>query len=167
MPSAGVRAILGAMRAFQITLAPAAWAALVADAEARYPREACGLGLGPPGAVTEALALENVQDALHRADPVAHPRTARDAFVMDEQAVLRCLLDAEARGLELGLVYHAHCDAGPHLSDLDAASAALWPGVIQVVLSVVGGVFRDAVAYRPAVGAGFDAARLWPPDAAG
>jgi proteasome lid subunit RPN8/RPN11 len=150
-----------------LRIAAPVWAAGVADAEARYPREACGLGFGPPGALTELVPVPNVQDRLHAGDPAAHPRTARDAFALDAQDVLRALAEAEARGLGLRVIYHAHCDAGPHLSDLDAATAALWPGVVQVILSVIDGVFQAAAAYRPRPEGGFEAVRLWPPGPAG
>ena len=149
-----------ALRPFGLCIPAQLMAEMVADAEAHYPREACGVGLGTAAAVASVARMENVQDALHSADPAwagVGPR-----------ALLRVLLDARARGHEARLLYHAHCDAGPHLSDLDAAAAALWPGAVHVVLAVFEGAFTAATAYRARPdGAGFDAARLWPPDPAG
>jgi len=152
------------MRVFDLELDPAHVEAIAADGERRYPDEACGVVLGPPGATERVVPLANVQDRYHARDPARFPRTARDAFRIDELERMRAL-DA-APGLAEHLIYHSHPDAGAYFSPEDRAAAIfdgieLSPGAIHVVVSVREGRRREMAAYRYDASTGaFDEQRI-------
>lgn len=124
----------------------------IADhAERDYPNEACGLGLGGSDAVEKLVPMKNVQDRYHQLDPSQFPRTARDAFRLDELERMK-LLD-ENEGMEERILYHSHCDAGAYFSPEDRANAVhqgveLMPGVVHVVVSVRDGRATDMAAFK-------------------
>lgn len=116
-------------------------------AEATYPHECCGLVLHDG-----VHRSENVQDELHAEDPVAHPRTARDGFVLAPRDQLR-LARAHRAGTARAL-YHSHVDTGAYLSDADLAGATLagrplYPGVDLIVVSCRGERAGEIAVYRP------------------
>lgn len=150
------------MIAHGVVLSPELIAAVAAHAEATYPKEACGVILGRPGApdLVRVVPLENVQDHHHHADPVAFPRDGRDAFRIDERERIRVLDQAEGEGLVERVLFHSHCDAGAYFSPEDRAMAVqqgveLLPGVVHLVVSVRKGRRSDAAAfcYDPKTGA--------------
>ena len=156
----------GAIQIFGDAVASGTWLAVLHHAERAFPEEACGLLVGPPGepAAEEAVALENVQDRYHQLDPANFPRTARDAFRVDEFERMRLLERLESAGLVEKVLYHSHCDAGAYFSPEDRAGAVsdsveLMPGVVHLVVSVRGGRAVDAAAYRFRDGA-FEEERL-------
>jgi proteasome lid subunit RPN8/RPN11 len=126
------------------------------EAEAAYPREACGLLSGMPGrwgpVPIGVHAMENVYDRYHEADPEAYPRTSRTAYLMDpgkQAALVRAL---EAAGTPVCCIYHSHVDTGAYFSEEDER-AALWdgqplfPGVEYLVLGVQEGKVQEAKAF--------------------
>jgi [CysO sulfur-carrier protein]-S-L-cysteine hydrolase len=142
--------------------------AIAEHAERDYPVEACGVVLGGPddGALARVVPLKNTQDRYHQRDPIAFPRTGKDAFRLDELERMRMLDDASSEGLVERILYHSHCDAGAYFSPEDRAMAVqdgqeLMPGVVHVVISVRGGVRKDAAAFRWD-GSGFVEARIDP-----
>jgi adenylyltransferase/sulfurtransferase len=117
---------------------------LIAEAEARYPDEACGLVFeGPAG--RRALVMRNVLDRYHDRDPERFPRTARKGYLMEPREQLAALEDAERAGERLCAIVHSHADVGAYFSEEDRAMALtdegepLQPGVEYLVLSVRGG----------------------------
>ena len=98
-------------------------AALIEDAERRWPQEACGVvvlgGMGP-----QVVPLPNVS---------ATPTTA---FELHPLALLRV-----ARASEIAAIYHSHPEGPASLSDTDrrqqrGPDGPLWPGVEQWVLGM-------------------------------
>lgn len=141
------------MKIFGLNVDPEAIRGIAEHAERDYPDEACGLGLGPADgqAVDKMVPMKNVQDRYHGLDPAQFPRTARDAFRLDELERMK-LLDAN-EGLEERILYHSHCDAGAYFSPEDRANAVhqgieLMPGVIHVVVSVRDGRAADMAAFK-------------------
>jgi len=127
--------------------------AVYLHAAAEYPRECCGLLLGPRGAPPdEARPCANAQDLYRAADPEAFPRDAREAFSLG--------LD-DVRGLEASLhgprparvLYHSHVDAPASFSAEDERLALLggdrpaWP-LLHLVVEVRAGAARAAVLYE-------------------
>ena len=139
---------------------PEVLARIAALSEADPARETCGFVVrrGPDGPLA-VVAVPNAADRFHAADPVAHPRTARDGFVMDPRAQLRALAEVDASGGEVVAVWHSHVEAGAHLSARDRADAVV-DGVPQVpraeylVVGLRGGRAVELRRYRLA-GAGF------------
>ena len=113
---------------------------LLRDCRDRYPEEACGLILREAGGALCVQPAENLQNRYHDLDPQTFERTARTAFLLDQRALRR----AADQGLQLVAIYHSHCDAGAYFSTEDVRGAApagevLYPGVAQLVVSVIGG----------------------------
>lgn len=86
-----------------------------AHARAAYPDECCGFILA-----SGVRRCENVQDALHRDDPVTFPRSARRGFTLSAEDQL--FLMQALRGPDPVLaIYHSHIDAGAYFSAADRA----------------------------------------------
>ena len=142
--------------------------AIQAHVLAAYPAEACGLLFaGPSG--QRFVAMENLADRLHALDPEAHPRTARDAFAMNEAKVAREVRQAEAAGETWAAIVHSHIDCGAYFSSEDIRNAApegecIYPALTQVVVDVRAWGIEEAcsfhwdAAHRAFIPAGHDPA---------
>ena len=124
--------------------------AVYLHAAAEYPRECCGLLLGPRGAPPdEARPCANAQDRVRAADPDAVPRDAREAFSLglDDVRALAASLDGPRPARVL---YHSHGDAPARFSAEDERLALLggdrpaWP-LLHLVVEVRAGAARTAV----------------------
>jgi adenylyltransferase/sulfurtransferase len=103
-------------------------AACYADAVRCYPKEACGLLLGPAGGALcdEVRVCETQQDRLHQADPASHPRDGRMAYSLAAPEVL--LLERSLGGPRpVRVIYHSHVEVGAYFSEEDRR-AATWDG---------------------------------------
>jgi proteasome lid subunit RPN8/RPN11 len=115
------------------------------QAEREYPRECCGMILGPasnPGVLTRVVPLRNVQDAYHTEDPGNFPRTAETAFFMDPKELLTIQKEARKAGEMIRVIYHSHIDTGAYFSEEDrrmalAEGEPAYPGVAYLVISVI------------------------------
>ena len=129
----------------RVVYGAAVLARVAALCEADPEREACGLVVRrAPGAPLEALAIPNVADRYHAADPARFPRTSRDAYLMDPAAQLRLLRELDASGGAVVAVWHSHVEVGAYFSAKDRADAAVEgqpavPGAEYLVLGVRGG----------------------------
>lgn len=142
------------MRVFGVEMTQAMVDAIAEHGEADYPNEACGLVLGENDAprLVRAVRLRNVQDKYHQLDPEQFPRTARDAFRLDELERMRVLDAADAEARVERILYHSHPDAGAYFSPEDRAAAIqdgieLNPGVINLVVSIRSGKRADMAAF--------------------
>jgi glutamate-1-semialdehyde 2,1-aminomutase len=131
-------------------IAPDELAAIKRQAAAEYPNECCGVIL-VRGAERRLVACRNVQDAMHARDPLTFPRAARNAYYMDPLDALK-LNRMVDEGFAFAVIYHSHPNAGAYFSETDRGQALIkgdpaYPGVVYVVLSVVGGVVRAIAAY--------------------
>jgi len=129
------------------------WAQIQAQAEAEYPAECCGVLLTSAGAQPGRLLFpcRNVQNELHAKDPARHPRDARTAYYIDPKDLLT-IGRHESQGYGFSVIYHSHIDVGAYFSATDKQNALdkgepTYPGVVHVVLSVVGGKVVDAGAF--------------------
>jgi proteasome lid subunit RPN8/RPN11 len=119
-----------------ISVEPQAWAAMLAHAKAAYPKECCGMMVGSgDGTVTEAVACENVYEG-----------DQKDRFQIRTDDILRVQREAHASGRDLIGFFHSHPDEGAYFSKTDLANASPWHS--HVVLSIRGGEFADAKAFR-------------------
>jgi [CysO sulfur-carrier protein]-S-L-cysteine hydrolase len=140
------------MKVFDLELGDDVIRAIAEHGERDYPNEACGLVLGEQqkSELARVAPMKNVQDKYHERDPEQFPRTAKDAFRLDELERMQ-LLDGES--LVERILYHSHCDAGAYFSPEDRAAAIhegleLMPGVVHVVVSVREGKARDMAAFK-------------------
>jgi proteasome lid subunit RPN8/RPN11 len=120
-------------------------------AEADYPSECCGVILAR-AAERALMRCRNLQDELHRADPVKHPRDSRTAYYIDPKDLLE-IVRREAQGHRVAVIYHSHCDAGAYFSETDKRNALFggepaYPDALYVVVSVVSGRVAAAGAFQ-------------------
>jgi proteasome lid subunit RPN8/RPN11 len=112
----------------------------------------------------DLVEVPNAVDAAHAEDPVRFPRTAREAYLMDPEALL-AVFEALARdGAEIAAVWHSHVEAPAIFSEQDRAHALLegepaLPGAEYLVVSVRGGVAAEVRRFAFA-GGGFAEAPL-------
>lgn len=129
------------------------FAAIKAQAEREYPHECCGFVIGD-ASVEEVRPIANIQNEKHAADPAAHPRDARTAYLMDPRAQIKVLTEIDRRGIELKAVYHSHPDHDAYFSATDRRQACAfdpdqpdYPDTAYVVLSIRDGRFSRAAAF--------------------
>jgi proteasome lid subunit RPN8/RPN11 len=135
-----------------VIVTPEELAEIRRHAEAEYPSECCGVILLRGGGERVLMRCRNVQDALHRRDPVEHPRDSRTAYYIDPTDLL-AVGRREADGYEVSVIYHSHCEAGAYFSDTDKRNALFggepaYPHVNYIVVSVVGGRVTAGAAFR-------------------
>ncbi len=138
---------------------------IAAICEADPGRESCGFVVRRGGAL-EVVAVPNVADRYHEADPARFPRTSRDSYLMDPREQLRVQAELSAAGGDIAAVWHSHVEAGAWLSDKDRADAVIegapvLPGTEYLVLSLRGGKVAEARRYRLEDGAFVEADLAW------
>ena len=138
-----------------LTLEREALAVMRTHAEEAFPEECCGVVFASPdGQVVRRMT--NIQNRLHAADPVSHPRDARTAYYFDDQELFEVVKTGERPGWRIVLFYHSHPQHRAYFSATDKARA-LWggeiemgpahPGVAYLVVSVYERAVRDVRAY--------------------
>jgi len=127
--------------------------AIVANGEREFPYECCGFIIGND-AIEEVRPITNIQNRMHAADPAAHPRDARTAFLMEPKEHLAVLNEVDDRKLALKAVYHSHPDHDAYFSPTDRAQACSfdpnepdYPDTAYIVLSIKAGKFARAAAF--------------------
>lgn len=133
-------------------LSAAAAAAIRAHALADYPREACGLLIGPAG---PARAIDQAVPSTNRVPPDCH-----DRFEIDMGLYLR--LQRELRGSGRGIlgIYHSHPD-GPASPSARDAEAAWSDHHLWLIVRVAGGAVETVTGWQPlGHGRGFAPIRL-------
>jgi proteasome lid subunit RPN8/RPN11 len=108
---------------------------IAAHAAAAYPREACGALVGAGGSVRLGLPLANHDS-----------RAPEIGFRVDPRDYLRVETSAEELGLALLGFWHSHPDGLALPSASDRANA--WPGLLTVIVAVVGGAPDEISAWR-------------------
>jgi [CysO sulfur-carrier protein]-S-L-cysteine hydrolase len=127
-------------------------APIAAHARSVYPAECCGLVVADARGALRFVPVRNVAGTDKGA--ATSRRTQRDGYVMEPEAVLRILGEAESSGGRLAAIVHSHPDVGAYFSkeDRDMALAGgkepLWPGVEYVVVSCRASGVDDVRLYR-------------------
>lgn len=118
---------------------------VVADCDARWPEEACGVLLANrAGRIVDAVVLDNVW-------PEPAERVRR--FSIEPLAQLRVERDAEAAGLSVTGFYHSH-PSGPAVpSSFDLGRA--WPTYCYLIVGYSDGVCVEFRVWRLDDGVGF------------
>jgi [CysO sulfur-carrier protein]-S-L-cysteine hydrolase len=129
------------------------FAAVKSQAEREFPYECCGFVIGNAD-IEEVRPIRNIQNEKHDADPVAHPRDARTAYLMDPRAQIAVLNELDRRGLALKIVYHSHPDHDAYFSPTDRRQACAfdpdypdYPDTAYIVVSIRNGSFNRAAAF--------------------
>ena len=113
---------------------------MVRHAEATYPRECCGVMIGPIDGdqkrVTEAFALEN-----------AYTGGQEDRYEIRPEDLLQADREARKQGVDLIGIFHSHPDCAAYFSKTDLENSCPWYSF--VVLSIQKGKFDHANSFLP------------------
>ncbi len=131
----------------ELMLTPDAVKAISEHAREDYPAECCGIVTGSTS-MQQVQRCRNLQDELRAQDPVAHPRTSRQAYAIDRRDMERIVKEAEAVGDTVIAFYHSHIDCGAYFSAMDREVQTVFgepefPDALQVVVAVYEGQVRD------------------------
>lgn len=96
--------------------------AIVAQARAEYPNEACGLLAGTNGLATRLFPMTNAERS-----PVV--------YRMEPKEQLRVFNEVDAEGLELLAIYHSHTRSAAYPSATDV-SQAYYPDSVYLIVSL-------------------------------
>lgn len=120
-----------------------------------YPKECCGLILGPAGeeSCTSVRPCRNLQDEVHAKDPGVFPRTSRNGYWVDPSELLKIQKEMRSAKEEIKIIYHSHIDAGAYFSEEDQRMAQsegepAYPKVTYLVLSVMKGIPGEFCFYQ-------------------
>jgi [CysO sulfur-carrier protein]-S-L-cysteine hydrolase len=95
---------------------------LLAEAQAAFPLEVCGLMAGKGGRVRRLYPVDNVLQS-------------PSAFLMDARQQVEAMLEMEAHGWELLAIYHSH-PAGPAEPSATDVAQAYYPEALHLILSL-------------------------------
>jgi proteasome lid subunit RPN8/RPN11 len=119
-----------------------------------YPDECCGIVIAPPGGGMGGTVFRctNIQNKMHKEDPISYPRTARTAYLIDPKEQLKILTETEEKGMILKAFYHSHPNHQAYFSETDRREAMFgdepaYPGTAYVVVSVIDRQVKDARCY--------------------
>ena len=129
------------------------WGIVYEHSREDYPAECCGIITEDEKGILAVHRCRNIQDRLHKKDPVAHQRTSKNAYRMDDMQVHRILTDTEDAGGKLRGFYHSHIDCDAYFSDEDKRAAVFmdepaYPGVEYYIVSVLDGVPGNTAGFR-------------------
>ena len=132
-------------------VSPTELATIQRQAVEEYPEESCGVLLVRADE-RRLLRCRNVQNELHARDPERNPRTARTAYHIDPQDLLR-IGRLESEGFGVAVIYHSHVDAGAYFSETDRRQALIgddpaYPGTTYLVTAVAAGRVEATSAFR-------------------
>jgi proteasome lid subunit RPN8/RPN11 len=99
---------------------------IVEHAIADAPNECCGIVSGDDGAAVKVYRARNKLNSPF-------------SFEIHEQDLIRIFQDAEAAGHELRAIYHSHTRSAPEPSLTDIKFAALWPGILWIIVGLADG----------------------------
>ena len=123
-----------------IKINDAAWKAMVAHAEAKFPNECCGAMIGSiAGDVKDVTLAQPLENAYTGAQGARYELRPEDLLEADRKA--------RAAGLDLIGIFHSHPDCDAYFSKTDLENSCPWYSF--VVLSVKGGKFDHANSFLP------------------
>ena len=127
------------------------WEQMIAQAEAGYPSEVCGILAGPVGQRTGTVyhPCRNIYDTMHAKDPETYPRTSKTAYLIDGAEQQQIFDRVQSDGLEVKAIVHSHTDHDAYFSEEDRYVAAPWgepfyPEISYVVIAIWGKNFKAA-----------------------
>ena len=127
---------------------PAELATIRRQAVEEYPAESCGVIFVREG---ERLLLRcrNEQNSKHAEDPKRYPRDARTAYYIHHDDLKR-IMQLEAQGFSMAVIYHSHVDVGAYFSETDRKQALIsgYLDPVYIVTSVVAREVEATAAFR-------------------
>jgi proteasome lid subunit RPN8/RPN11 len=113
--------------------------AMFAHAHETHPEECCGAIVVEQGR-ERVLRFTNIQNRLHRENPVENPRDASIAYAPEPRELFAAIKAGDAPGARLAVFYHSHPINGAYFSEEDRKRAMFgedpsFPEVTYVVVS--------------------------------
>ncbi len=134
-------------------LEPNIWEEIYAHAKADYPLICCGFVTEDTEGVSAVHRCRNIQDRLHKDDPIKYPRTAETAFRMDDSEAEEILNKTYQSNGNLTGIYYSNCDCEAYLSEETRRAAIIfdepaYPGVTYAIVSVIDGEVEGQAEYK-------------------
>ncbi|MXV77837.1 hypothetical protein F4X73_11575 [Candidatus Poribacteria bacterium] len=134
-----------------VTLLPKTLEQIYTHAESVFPDECCGIILHN-GTQEYVRPCRNIQNDLHKDDPVAYPRDAKTAYVMHPDDLITIHKESETENLPIKAFYHSHPNHEAYFSDKDRSDAMwgedpIYPGVAYLVISIYDATVRVVKAF--------------------
>ena len=118
-----------------------------------YPLECCGVILESEikGEQT-VLRCKNIQNEIHKSDPVKNPRDARTAYSISPADLLKINRLMREQNYKLRAIYHSHPDHEAYFSEDDNSFATfndepIYPGTDYIIVSVVKKKIENAISF--------------------
>ncbi|QWR76012.1 Mov34/MPN/PAD-1 family protein [Candidatus Magnetomonas plexicatena] len=116
-------------------------------AVSEYPDECCGI-VTKNEQTEKVHQCKNIQNELHKSDPVRHCRTAATAYAIDRDEATRIFSEAYKSGGTVAAFYHSHPDHEAYFSEEDIAAQTVFgepefPQALQIVVSVRLGIINN------------------------
>jgi len=113
-----------------------------------YPEESCGV-IFVREAERVLLRCRNDQNAKHAEDPKRYPRDARTAYNIHGDDLKR-IMQLEAKGFSMAVIYHSHVDVGAYFSETDRKQALVsgYLDPVYIVTSVTASGVEATAAFR-------------------
>jgi proteasome lid subunit RPN8/RPN11 len=133
-------------------LNPKIWKEIHFHAKTDYPNICCGFVTEDTEGDSVVHKCRNIQDELHKEDPIDNPRTARTGFRMDDSEAEEILDRTYQSGGNLVGIYYSNVDCDAYLSDETRTGAIYegkpaYPGVIYAIVSIIDGVVGGKAEY--------------------
>lgn len=133
------------------TILPTTLNEMCSHAKSVFPDECCGIILHN-GKQEYVRQCRNIQNDLHKNDPVAYPRDAKTAYVMHPDDLMTIHKESETENLPIKAFYHSHPNHEAYFSEKDKSDAMMWgepvyPGVAYLVISVFDDTIRVVKAF--------------------
>ena len=123
-----------------IKINDAAWKAMVAHAEAKFPNECCGAMIGSiEGDVKDVTLVQPLENAYSGEQGARYELRPEDLLAADTAA--------RERKMDLIGIYHSHPDCDAYFSKTDLQNSCPWYSF--VVLSIQKGEFHHANSWLP------------------
>ena len=118
-----------------------------------YPFECCGVILETAikGEQT-VLRCKNIQNEIHKSDPVKNPRDAHTAYSISSADMLKIDRLMREQNYKLRAIYHSHPDHKAYFSEEDNSFATFndeptHPGTDYIIVSVVKKKIENAISF--------------------
>ena len=117
-----------------------------------YPEECCGIITGDLNTQTAHLC-NNIQNRLHKEDPVGYPRDARTAYMIERDEFDKVIASARNKGEEIIALYHSHPEHEAYFSEEDYAAQTVFgepefPDAVHVIISVINSKIQEIRCFK-------------------
>lgn len=121
-----------------------------------YPEECCGIiidGGIDDGEAQVVHRFENIQNRLHKEDPLRYPFSASIAYTVDRAEAERAFTSIKENGQILSAFYHSHPDHPAFFSEEDKAAQTVFgepefPESAQIVIALSMGIISGVKCFR-------------------